>query len=271
MKSLPKFSTAGEVGILYKKLVTELGIASGVEASYDPDARARNRFFHRGVFARGAVSSRSLKKSLRSTLNDAAQKGLDATMVENAKQRLQRSAIFAREGLMMPGYAFGMAMTTGHGVTDVEAWPDRINAVTVEQVNAALRDLAASKRQIMGTLLPAPKTSAKKGKPAQPVPSNRERGNKMKKLLILICILGVVVSGVRAGGRYSGSERQKIGRQGVAGRRSQIADHSDAIRFSGRQRTRPRRQAGARGLDGCGIDRRGGKLRFGGFSAAIGR
>ena len=62
---------------------------------------------------------------------------------------------------MAPGYAFGMALTTGHTVDDVEAWPDRIKAVTAEQVNAALRDLAGNPHNITGLLLPDKNASAR--------------------------------------------------------------------------------------------------------------
>ncbi|MFA4994253.1 MAG: pitrilysin family protein [Bdellovibrionales bacterium] len=158
----------GEVGILYKKLVKELDIASGVNASYDPDARGETTFALTASL-RAGQSHEKLKEALRSTLNEAAKKGLNATDVEKAKQRFQRAAIFAREGLMMPGYVFGMALTTGHSVADAEAWPDRINTVSVDQVNAALRELVSSKRQIMGAFLPAPRKEAKKPKTVQPV------------------------------------------------------------------------------------------------------
>lgn len=158
----------GEVGVLYKKLVTELGVASGVESGYDPDARGETSFTI-AASPRPGQDYKKLEKALRTTLDNAAKKGLDATTVENAKQRLQRSALFAREGLKMPGYSFGMALTTGHSVADVEAWPDRINAVTVERVNAALRELAGTQRQIMGTLLPDPHASAAAREAAQPI------------------------------------------------------------------------------------------------------
>jgi len=162
----------GEVGLLYKKLVKEQGIASGVGASYDPDARGETTFAL-SASLRAGQSHEKLKEALKSALDEAAQKGLDAADVENAKQRMQRSAIFAREGLTMPGYSFGMALTTGHNVADVEDWPERINAVSVDQVNAALRELVSSKRQIVGALLPDPKAKAKKGKPVQPVSDQR--------------------------------------------------------------------------------------------------
>lgn len=161
----------GEVGILYQKLAQEQGLASSVEASYDPDARGETSFTL-AASPRPGKSWKQLEKAMRDALHDAADKGLDAATVENAKQRLQRSAIFAREGLMMPGYAFGMALTTGHTVADVEAWPDRINAVTADQVNAALRELASTSRQTMGALLPDTHASAAAREAAQPILSH---------------------------------------------------------------------------------------------------
>jgi zinc protease len=161
----------GEVGILYKKLVNELGIASAVESGYDPDARGETSF-SLAASPRSGQSYQKLEKALRAVLSDNAKTGLDADLIEGAKLRLKRSAIFAREGLTMPGYAFGMALTTGHSVADVEAWPDRIDAVTVDQVNIALRALASSKRQIMGALLPDPHASAAAREAAQPILSH---------------------------------------------------------------------------------------------------
>jgi zinc protease len=158
----------GEVGILYQKLVSEMGAASSVETAYDPDARGETTFTI-AASPRPGQSHQNLQKALRTILHECAEKGLDAQRIENAKTRLQRSAIFAREGLMMPGYAFGMAITTGHTVSDVEAWPDRINAVTVDEVNAALKQLASSTRQTMGTLLPDSHASASERESAQPL------------------------------------------------------------------------------------------------------
>jgi zinc protease len=158
----------GEIGILYQKLVIDQGVASTLEAGYDPDARGETSFTL-AASPRPGVSYQVLEKALRVAIHDAAQTQLDAATVEDAKKRLQRSAIFAREGLIMPGYAFGMALTTGHTVADVEAWPDRINAVTVDQVNAALKELASTPRQTMGALLPDTHASAAAREAAQPL------------------------------------------------------------------------------------------------------
>ncbi len=147
---------SGEVGIMHKKLVQEMGIASSIRTSYDPDARGETTFTI-SASLRDGKSPVALKKALREVLRSLSENGLSSERVEDAKQRLQRDAIFAREGITMPGYSFGMALSTGRSVSDVEAWPDRINEVTPEQVNAALKEMAESKRQLMGALLPSPK------------------------------------------------------------------------------------------------------------------
>ncbi|MDD4617201.1 MAG: pitrilysin family protein, partial [Alphaproteobacteria bacterium] len=144
----------GEVGLMYKRLVQEMGVASAIRIGYDPDARGET-YFTITASPRDKKTAAELKKAMRKTLKTIANRGVSPEAVEDAKQRLQRAAIFAREGLKMPGYAFGMALTTSHAVSDVEAWPERISAVTPLQVNAALRELAETKRQLMGSLLPA--------------------------------------------------------------------------------------------------------------------
>ena len=52
-----------------------------------------------------------------------------------------------------------MALKTGHKLMYVEEWPDRIKAVTLDDVNAALRDLATNPHYILGVLLPDPHAS----------------------------------------------------------------------------------------------------------------
>jgi zinc protease len=156
-----------EVGLLYRKLVTEEGLASLVDISYDPDARGDATLTIAAV-PRPGQQPRKVQLALRAALAELSEKGLDAATVEAAKKRLQRAALFAREGLMSPGYAFGMALTTGHTVADVEEWPDRISAITPEQVNAALDALAATQRQTVGILLPDGKPREEGAVPAAP-------------------------------------------------------------------------------------------------------
>lgn len=158
----------GEAGILYRHLVIDRNLASGVAADYDADARG-DAVFEIAAIPRHGVEAKKLETALSEELTKLAAGGLDAKMVAAAKDRLKRSAIFARDSLMMPGYAFGMALTTGGTVADVEEWPERIDAVSVDAVNLALRDLAASPRSLVAMLLPDPHASQAVREAARPV------------------------------------------------------------------------------------------------------
>ncbi len=56
--------------------------------------------------------------------------------------------------------SFGVALATGGTVEDVEAWPERIGAVTAEQVNAAAEYVLRPERSVTGRLIPAPTATA---------------------------------------------------------------------------------------------------------------
>lgn len=159
---------SGEVGVLYKALSIERSLASGVGIGYDPDTRG-DTVFTIAATPRPGVNPQKLQTAMQDELAKLAKVGLDAKTVADAKERLQRSAIFARDSLMMPGYAFGMALTTGHSVNDVEAWPDRLASVSVEEVNAALHKLVGDQKVLAAILQPDKHASRAAREAAHPV------------------------------------------------------------------------------------------------------
>jgi zinc protease len=47
---------------------------------------------------------------------------------------------------------FGEALTNGRTIEDVESWPDRMKAVTLDEVNAAARYVFDKSRSVTGIL-----------------------------------------------------------------------------------------------------------------------
>ena len=80
--------------------------------------------------------------------------GVTAAEVERIKRRMIAETTYARDSLYRAARAFGSALTSGLTVEDVEAWPDRIAAVTAEQVNAAARAVLRPETSVTGVLLP---------------------------------------------------------------------------------------------------------------------
>jgi zinc protease len=143
----------GEVGVLYRQLVIQQKIASGVDVSYDPQARGPAEFML-VVTPQPGRSMDELEKALDAALRGLATRGIDRKTVAAAKGRLTRAAIFARDSLSFSGQVLGQALTTGESVDEVEAWPERIDAVTVDRVNASLRDFVKNPHRVTGVLMP---------------------------------------------------------------------------------------------------------------------
>lgn len=160
---------------LYKGLVVDQGLAASAAAWYDPSAVDQTTF---GVAAtpRPGVDVSKLQAAMDKEIARVRDKGITAEEVERAKSRLRASVAYARDSLHTAARVLGEALTTGQSVADVEAWPDRIAAVTVDQVNAAARAVLQDKASVTGVLLPAPgAVAAARPMPVQPAAAKELR------------------------------------------------------------------------------------------------
>ncbi len=143
----------GSTSRLYRKLVVERGIASNAGAWYAGDGLDYAEF---GIFASPTAGGDidALEKAVVEELAAAVREGFRADDIERAKKLITASAIYARDGLRAGPMAFGQAFTQGLTIEDVESWPERIAAVTPEQVMAAARAVLDRRRSVTSVLLP---------------------------------------------------------------------------------------------------------------------
>lgn len=149
----------GATSRLYKALVVDQKIAAGVSLSYNPNALDLGTLSISATPAPGQDVA-AVEAGVDAELARLLSGGVTDAEVASAKVRLRRDAIFARDSLQGPAYAFGVALTTGQSVADVEAWPDRIAAVTREQVEAAARLVLSQGNHVTGILMPAAQAEA---------------------------------------------------------------------------------------------------------------
>lgn len=143
----------GSTSRLYRRLVVERGIASSAGAWYSGDGLDYGEF---GVYAspKAGGDIEALEKALFEELDAAVAEGFKTEDIERAKKLITAQAIYARDGLRAGPNAIGQAFTQGQTIDDVESWPDRITAVTPEQVMEAARTALDTKRSVTGILLP---------------------------------------------------------------------------------------------------------------------
>ena len=139
---------------LYRELVVEQGLAVGAGSGYSPGSLDPLTF---GIYVTPKASSPldEVEAAVDGVLETLIAEGIDEDELEAAKQRLVISATLARDSLDSPARVFGRFLTTGATIEDVEDWPNRISAVTAEDVAAAAEAVLDIDRSVTGILLPA--------------------------------------------------------------------------------------------------------------------
>jgi zinc protease len=137
---------------LYQSLVVDKKLAVSAEAGYDPN-RGAGSF---GVYAepKDGVSIADLEAAVDAEIHRFLSEGVGAAEVDRVKQRLQASAIYSRDNLSSVARIIGASMVTGRSLDEVQAWPERIGAITPEDVMAVARQVLKDDGAVTAVLLP---------------------------------------------------------------------------------------------------------------------
>jgi len=144
----------GATSRFYRHFVVEGKQAVSAGVSYSGEAVGPGRF---GLYVspRPGVTLAETEQSVEALLAEVMRTGLETDEVERAKERIIAGAVYARDSLGGGARALGAALAIGLKVDDVEEWPERIRAVTIDDVNAALRAVIDPDRSVTAELLPA--------------------------------------------------------------------------------------------------------------------
>jgi zinc protease len=137
---------------LYRVLVVEKQIAVSAGAWYQSSALDETRFGVSGT-PRSGVTLPQLDEQIDAVISEIADRGVTADEMDRARTRLVADTIFAQDSQATLARWYGVALTTGATVEQVRSWPDRIGAVTAEQVRAAARTWLDKRRSVTGFLV----------------------------------------------------------------------------------------------------------------------
>jgi zinc protease len=85
------------------------------------------------------VSLERLEQAVAEIIGEVVEAGLTDDEVERAKRRMVAEVVYARDSYGTAARLLGEALAIGRSTEDVEAWPDRIDAVSRRQVEEAAR------------------------------------------------------------------------------------------------------------------------------------
>ncbi len=158
LELLSEILGGGPTSRLYRRLAVDLRLATSVDFSYDPQAYDLSTA---GVSISpvDGADINLVAQSYDAVIKDLITNGISEAELNRAKTRLVTGAMFARDSVQGPAYLFGMTLATGGDISDIEKWPDRVMAVTSEQVVQAAKTLFSQKGTVTGFLKKAKTTS----------------------------------------------------------------------------------------------------------------
>jgi zinc protease len=138
---------------IYQQLVVKTGIASGAGASYSGTYLDDTSFSIYGA-PRGQAGLEQVEAAIDAEIRKIIRDGVTESELEKAKNRYVRSMIFARDDQSDMANIYGATLATGGTVADVEEWPERVRAVTADQIKAVAAKYLNPDKSVAGYLLP---------------------------------------------------------------------------------------------------------------------
>jgi zinc protease len=136
LQVLDEILSGGATTRLYKNLVVVQKKAISVGITYQGDAIDKGTIWIGATPAKD-ITLEELKNLIHAEIQDVIKNGVTKKETDEAIQRLQDSAVFARDSLQGPAMIFGYALANGGTIDDVENWSDDIAKVTPQAVQAA--------------------------------------------------------------------------------------------------------------------------------------
>lgn len=142
----------GSNSYLYRSLVVDKKVAISVGAWYQGTAIDATQF---GISATPTpgVDFAQIEKAFDGVIADLSQNPVRAEDLDRVKTQLIASATYAQDSQTTLARWYGAALTVCLSIDDLQRWPDRVRAVTGEQVREAARKWLDSKKAVTGYLV----------------------------------------------------------------------------------------------------------------------
>jgi zinc protease len=137
---------------LYQKLVVEAGTAVSAGANYHGTAVDTTRL---AVYAtpKPGTSLTQIEAAIDAVIAEVLEKGITQDELERARNRLIADAVYAQDSQSSLARWYGASLTTGLTIEQIRSWPDRLRAVTVDDVKNAARQVLDKRRSVTGYLI----------------------------------------------------------------------------------------------------------------------
>jgi zinc protease len=149
---LAQLMGGGSNSYLYRALVVDKPLAVSASAGYQGTSLDATQFMV-SASPKPGVDFAQIEQVIDRVIADVGQNAVRAEDLERVKTQLIAEAIYAQDNQATLARWYGGALTTGLSIEDIRSWPDRIRAVTAEQVREAAQKWLDKKRSVTGYLI----------------------------------------------------------------------------------------------------------------------
>ena len=96
------------------------------------------------------VSLQQAEAALDQAVAEFLQEGIGEAQFERIKMQLRAARIYAEDNVQTLARRYGAALASGLTLEDIEAWPELLQAVTIDEVMQAARDVFDRRRAVTG-------------------------------------------------------------------------------------------------------------------------
>jgi zinc protease len=150
---LMKIVGSGSTSRLYQRLVVEEKVASSGGGWYSGSGMDSGKIAVYAVPADGVTLDKA-EAAIDAVLDDVRRNGVTEAELARAKKSYIAEYVYESDNQATLARRYGWALVVGRTIQDLEAWPERISAVTLDAVKAAAAAYLDMRRSTTGTLLP---------------------------------------------------------------------------------------------------------------------
>ncbi|MFW2588849.1 M16 family metallopeptidase [Sagittula sp. SSi028] len=143
----------GQTSVLNQALQFEQKKAVYTAAFYNSTSLDNSSF---GLFVVPAagVTLEEAETAMDDVVASFMENGFDEAQLERIKFQMKASQIYAQDNVSALARRYGNALTAGLTIEDVKAWPDIVDAVTVDDIMAAAEMVFDKRKSVTGYLMP---------------------------------------------------------------------------------------------------------------------
>lgn len=149
---LAQLMGSGSNSYLYRALVIDRQLAVSAGAGYQGTSLDPTQFVI-SVSPKPGVEFSHVEQVIDQVISEIGQNPARSEDLERVKTQLIAEAIYAQDNQATLARWYGGALTSGLSIDDIRSWPDRIRAVTAEQVRDAAQKWLDKKRSVTGYLI----------------------------------------------------------------------------------------------------------------------